>query len=287
LGTNTNPVSQTVLRNTQAFFATFGDWVVKPNTLDEATIAANAFVGHNDVKKWTVLRTAACKSDDDHNVSFGWWDEEISIPTVSSMLQRLRHTTWPPGQRNAAKPAIVTRASTPSCARRNLKPGSTPHNQRMQTLTKTSPRTKNKTLAAWLAFLGGQLGLHRIYLYGFFDLLAWIHPIFAGLGWWGIERVRYYGLDDVLSWLLIPLLGFTLAATSLTAIYYGLMDTEKWNAKHNAASPETQAGNTNWLTIFAIVFALLFGAVALMSSIAFSFQRYFEHQVEEARKISQ
>ena len=24
-----------------------------------------------------------------------------------SFLQRLRHTTWPPGQRNAAKPAII------------------------------------------------------------------------------------------------------------------------------------------------------------------------------------
>jgi hypothetical protein len=157
----------------------------------------------------------------------------------------------------------------------------------MQTPTSSSPRTKNKTLATWLAFLGGQLGLHRLYLFGFFDMWAWAHPIFAGLGWWGVERVREYGQDDVLSWLLIPLLGFTLAATCLTAIYYGLMDTEKWNAKHNAESPGTQAGNTNCLTIFAIVFSLLFGAVTLMSSIAFSFQRYFEHQVQEARKISQ
>ena len=32
--------------------------------------------------------------------------KEISHPNV---LQRLRHTTWPPGQRNAAKPAIIAR----------------------------------------------------------------------------------------------------------------------------------------------------------------------------------
>lgn len=148
-------------------------------------------------------------------------------------------------------------------------------------------RLKNKTTAAWLAFLGGQLGLHRLYLFGVMDMWAWAHPIVAALGWWGVERVRLYGQDDQLAWVLIPLLGFTLAGTALTAIYYGLMSPEKWNALHNPGQPEAKAGNTNWLTIGAIVFALLFGTIALMSSIVFSFQRYFEYQVEEARKISQ
>ena len=32
---------------------------------------------------------------------------------------------------------------------------------------------KNKTLAAWLAFLGGPLGLHRFYLKGWSDWLGW------------------------------------------------------------------------------------------------------------------
>ncbi|MGV8804397.1 MAG: hypothetical protein ACWA6Y_05505 [Polaromonas sp.] len=151
----------------------------------------------------------------------------------------------------------------------------------------SSPKKKNKTLAAWLAFVGGQFGLHRLYLYGWGDLLAWVHPMVAALGWWGVERVRLYGQDDQLAWLLIPLLGFTLAGTALTAIVYGLMTPEKWNALHNPATPDSPAGDTNWLTIGALVFALLFGTIALMSSIAFSFQRYFEYQVEEARKISQ
>jgi hypothetical protein len=35
------------------------------------------------------------------------------------------------------------------------------------------------------------------------------------------------------------------------------------------------------------VLSLLLGATVLMSSIVFSFQRYFEYQIEEARKISQ
>jgi TM2 domain-containing membrane protein YozV len=139
--------------------------------------------------------------------------------------------------------------------------------------------TKNKTAAAWLAFIFGQLGLHRLYLFGFRDVWAWLHPLVAALGWWGVERVRLYGQDDQLAWLLIPLLGFTLAGTALTAIYYGLLSSEKWNARYNPGSLDAIAGNTNWLTIGAVVFALLFGTIALMSSIVFSFQRYFEYQV--------
>lgn len=146
---------------------------------------------------------------------------------------------------------------------------------------------KNKTTASWLAFIGGQLGLHRLYLFGWRDMWAWAHPIVAALGWYGVERIRLHGQDDRLAWVLIPLLGFMLAGTSLTAIYYGLMSPEKWNACHNPGVPDGQADQTNWLTIGAIVFALLFGAISLMSSIAFSFQHYFEYQVEEGRKISQ
>ena len=149
------------------------------------------------------------------------------------------------------------------------------------------PTPKNKTLAAWLAFIGGQLGLHRLYLFGLGDLWAWMHPIAAALGWWGVERMRLYGQDDPLSWVLIPLLGFLIAGTALTAIYYGLMSPEKWNAQHNPGAPDAPAGHTSWLTIGAVVLALLCGSIALMSSLAVSFQHYFEYQVEEARKISQ
>ena len=151
----------------------------------------------------------------------------------------------------------------------------------------TASTPKNKTTATWLAFLFGQLGLHRFYLFGWTDLWAWAHPLVAAIGWYGVERVQVHGQDDHVAWLLIPLLGFTLAGTALTAIYYGLMAPEKWNAQHNPGTPEAPIGRTNWLTMGAIVLALLFGTIALMSSIAFSFQRYFEYQVEEARKISQ
>jgi TM2 domain-containing membrane protein YozV len=41
---------------------------------------------------------------------------------------------------------------------------------------------KNKTLAVWLALLGGVLGLHRFYLRGLGDWVGWLHPIPAALG---------------------------------------------------------------------------------------------------------
>lgn len=147
---------------------------------------------------------------------------------------------------------------------------------------------KNKTLAVWLALVGGVFGLHRFYLRGLGDWVGWLHPIPAALGWWGVERVLAYGQDDKLSWLLIPLLGMTIAASCLMAIVYALSDRDKWNRQFNPGlPPDAIAGGTNWLTIGALVMALLLGTVALMGSLAFGFQRYFEYQVEEARKISQ
>jgi hypothetical protein len=87
---------------------------------------------------------------------------------------------------------------------------------------------------------------------------------------------------------LIPLLGFTIAACALNAIVYGLKSPEQWNAQFNPSADENAAaGQTQWLTIGAVALALLLGTTVLMSSIVFSFQRYFEYQFEEARLISQ
>lgn len=151
-----------------------------------------------------------------------------------------------------------------------------------------SGAARNKTLAAWLAALFGSLGLHRFYLRGLDDWIGWLHAIAAGLGWWGVERVQLYGQDDKLSWVLIPFLGGAIAAGCLAAIVYALTDTEKWAGWFNAErSPSAHAGTTNWLTIAALVFALLLGTIAFMGSLAFGVQHYFEYQIEEARKISQ
>lgn len=149
-------------------------------------------------------------------------------------------------------------------------------------------RMKNKTVATWLAFIGGPLGLHRFYLHGLGDTLGWLLPIPTALGLYGIQRVQQFGQDDQLSWMLIPLLGFTIAGCALVAILYGLSSPEKWNTSFNPQAPQNAApGTTNWFTIAAIAVSLMVGAAVLMASLAYSFQHYFEYQIEEARKISQ
>lgn len=143
---------------------------------------------------------------------------------------------------------------------------------------------RSKSLASWTALVGGSLGLHRFYLYGLADPLGWLHPLPLLLGVWGVLRVQAYGQDDHLSWLLLPLLGLMVAQAMLCAIVYALTPDEKWDARFNPAVPVHATG---WTPVLAAILALMLGAGALMASIAFSGQRFFEWQVEEARKLSQ
>jgi TM2 domain-containing membrane protein YozV len=143
---------------------------------------------------------------------------------------------------------------------------------------------KSKTLAAWLALLGGGFGLHRFYLHGARDLWGWLWWLPTLVGAYGVQRALTLGQDDQLAWVLVPLLGLALASAMLAAIVYGLMPDEKWNARFNPQGKTHQAG---WGVVIAVVISLLVGATVLMSTIAFSGQRYFEYQVEEGRKISQ
>ncbi|TNF61411.1 MAG: TM2 domain-containing protein [Burkholderiales bacterium] len=149
-------------------------------------------------------------------------------------------------------------------------------------------RAKSKTVATWLALIGGTLGLHRFYLRGPGDWIGWLHPLPTALGWWGVDRVLTYGQDDKLSWVLIPLLGMSIAISCLTGIVFALTDQEKWNRWFNPDSAcGHPAGATHWLTIGGLVFSVLVGTVAFMGTLAFGIQHYFEYQIEEARKISQ
>ena len=72
------------------------------------------------------------------------------------------------------------------------------------------------------------------------------------------------------------------------AIIYGLMTPEKWNARFNPSlEPEAAPGRTNWFTVVGIAASLMIGTAILMASLAYSFEHYFQYQIEEARKISQ
>jgi hypothetical protein len=143
---------------------------------------------------------------------------------------------------------------------------------------------KSKTLATWLALVGGGFGLHRFYLHGLSDRIGWLHPWPTLAGILGVHRMLALGQDDHLSWLLMPLLGLMVAQAMLCAIRYGLTPDERWDTQRNPGAP---VHATRWAPVIGAIVALMIGAAVLMATIAFSFQRYFEYEIEEARKISQ
>lgn len=136
---------------------------------------------------------------------------------------------------------------------------------------------RSKTLATWIALIGGAVGLHRFYLHGFRDWLGWLCVLPSVVGFYGVQRMRHLGADDHLAWILIPLLGLTLAIGGLTGIVYGLTPDERWNARFNPRGPNHQTG---WPTILGVMASLIFGGGVLMATLAFSAQRFFEYQAE-------
>jgi len=140
---------------------------------------------------------------------------------------------------------------------------------------------KSKALATWIAIVGGAFGLHRFYLGGLRDVWGWLHPLPALLGLYGVWRARQFGQDDHWSWMLIPLLGLVLAGAMLMAIVYALGPDDRWNARHN---PGGRASRNGWATVIGAAVALMIGSTVLMATVAFSGQRYFEFQLEQAGK---
>ncbi|MCV2352083.1 TM2 domain-containing protein [Paucibacter sp. Y2R2-4] len=140
-----------------------------------------------------------------------------------------------------------------------------------------SQNYKSKTIATWLALLLGSFGLHRFYLYGLSDKWGWLHPWPTLVGLYGVQRMDLLGQDDRLAWILIPILGLMLVNAAITGIVYGLSSDADWNAKHN---PDQTIRPSGWAVIIAVIACVMMGGICLMSTIAFSAQRYFENQVE-------
>ena len=147
---------------------------------------------------------------------------------------------------------------------------------------------KNKTLATWLSICTGTLGLHRFYMFGLRDSWGWVMALMSLLGLYGYERAQTMGLDDPLSWFLLPVVGLTITASAMQALYWGLMSKANWNSLYNPSEDaEHKAGSTNWFTVIAMVLSMILGTTAMLSSLAYGFQRYFEAQITEAEKLSQ
>jgi len=134
-------------------------------------------------------------------------------------------------------------------------------------------RYRSKTLATWAAVLTGVFGGHRFYMHGWRDPLGWLHPLPTLAGVVGVLRMRALGQDDRLSWLLAPILGLMIALAMLAAIVHGLTPDERWDARHNPGQPPHATG---WGPVIGVVVALMVGAVALTSAVAFGGLRFFE-----------
>jgi hypothetical protein len=141
------------------------------------------------------------------------------------------------------------------------------------------PRFRSKSLATWIAVLGGSLGLHRFYLHGLRDPVGWLFPLPTSLGLYGLQRLRTLGQDDVLSWLLLPMLGLSISIAMLSAIVHGLTPDERWNERFNTGALQERSG---WGAVLGVVTALLVGGGVLMATIAFSAQHVFEYQMRQA-----
>jgi hypothetical protein len=144
-------------------------------------------------------------------------------------------------------------------------------------MTAATQGHKSKTLATWIALVGGSVGLHRFYLHGFKDRWGWLFIVPSLVGFYGVQRQRSFGIDDHLAWVLIPFLGVTLAVAMLGAVVYGLTSDEKWNARFNPQGPKDKTG---WATIIGVGFALIIGCGVLMATLASTAQHYFEYQAE-------
>ncbi len=129
---------------------------------------------------------------------------------------------------------------------------------------------KSKRVAAWLAVLGGALGLHRFYLRGLGDRWGHVHWPLTLLALVGLRQVEAMGVDAPnLTWAL-PLLSAMITAACLQGIVIALTDNERWQAAWG------QPDSGGWATVLAAITGLLIGGASLMLTVAFSAQRYFE-----------
>jgi hypothetical protein len=151
----------------------------------------------------------------------------------------------------------------------------------------------SKTLATWVAIIGGSVGLHHFYLGGLRNRWGWLYPIPTLVGVAGVLRMRDLGVDDRLSWALIPWLGLTISVGMLCAIVIGLTTDARWARLHagdpsrpvvratreeDEDSPPPGMVHTGWGPVLGVILALMIGGGVLMGTIAFSVEKAFDVQ---------
>ena len=109
--------------------------------------------------------------------------------------------------------------------------------------------------------------------------IGWLYPVPTLLGLAGVQRMRAFGQDDRVAWVLIPLLGLALSAGHADG---HRLRPDARRQMGGAPQPGQPLQATGWAPVLGVIAALLLGASVLMGTVAFSGQRFFEWQLEQA-----
>jgi TM2 domain-containing membrane protein YozV len=128
---------------------------------------------------------------------------------------------------------------------------------------------KNKTLATFTATVFGSIGLHRFYLKGLQDIWGWLH-----LATLPISMLAYlfFRQNQQVTFLFGPLIISGLIAC-IESLVIGLTPDEKWDAQYNADSG--RQSDSSWFVVLLVVLTVGIGAIALIGSIARTFDLLF------------
>lgn len=148
----------------------------------------------------------------------------------------------------------------------------------------TRARKKSKLLTVFLAFIAGAFGAHRFYLKGALDIGAWLHLLSTLLGIAGAALLWADDFTSLFGWVTALAGCASLVGGFLAALIYGLRPDDKWDAQFNPDGAPTRSG---WPVVILLILSLMIGTGILMAVLAFSFQSFFESQVEAARALSQ
>lgn len=123
---------------------------------------------------------------------------------------------------------------------------------------------KNKTIATLLAATLGSLGVHRFYLFGKRDQLAWLHLTSLPIALLLANLLFNLPLLLTMSpWALSLLVGL------FTALTLGLKSDDKWDAQYNPDS--NQKSESTWPLALILVLTMAFGAFTLIFVLARGF----------------
>lgn len=131
-----------------------------------------------------------------------------------------------------------------------------------------SPSYKNKTVATLFAALTGGLGMHRFYLYNKKDVWGWLHLTSVPL------TLALRLLAPSQPWLFVAApLAISILTAFIEALVIGLTPDDKWNATHNPSSE--RHAESGWPLAMILVFTVGVGAIALIATIARTFDLLF------------